>query len=117
MEIEFLKAPNIHKELVVPVNGYYVAIGLTANGSGLLATIQGHKNNYKFHVLSKDLREQLTQDDKFCNLSLKRYVSVGYRDAFNEEHVDYFAVPLINGAYKIPDPAIKEWTPRKATVK
>ena len=45
--------------------------------------------------------EYCSEKGKIGNINILRYVRISYKDVFGVEHVEYFDVPMIYGAYKM----------------
>jgi len=91
----FVHAAPRQKQL--PLDGYYNSIFLTGEGSGKVVTLKGINNDERFSQLTSQIRELAQAKGVMCNVELKRYIRLRYRDVFGEKHVKYYYVPPIFG--------------------
>lgn len=105
---ELTKISVFHKEAFIPINGYYSGTAHTAKGDGLLATIEGYRNNFKAAKFERKFSEYCGEKGEIGNINILRFVRISYKDAFEVEHIEYFDVPLIYGAYRMTSEKGKE---------
>ncbi len=106
--VKLTKISVFHKEAFIPISGYYSGTAHTAKGDGLLATIEGYRNNLKAAKFERKFSEYCGGKGEFGNINILRYVRISYRDTFGVEHIEYFDVPMIYGAYKMTSEKGKE---------
>ena len=106
--VEITKIADFHKKVFIPINGYYSGTALTAKGDGLLATIEGYRNNLKAANFERKFSKFCGERGEIGIIHILRYVRIGYKDAFGEKHIEYFDVPMIYGAYKMTSEKGKE---------
>ena len=99
--IEITKIPSFHKEVFIPINGYYSGTFHTGKGDGLIATIEGYRNNIRAAEFEWKFSEHCRSKNEIGNIRILRFVKISYKDTFGAEHIEYFDVPLIYGANKM----------------
>lgn len=107
-KVELTKISESHKKAFIPINGYYSGTIYTANGDGLLATIEGYKNNLKAAKLERKFSEYCREKGEIGNIDIFRFIRISYKDALEVKHIEYYDVPMIYGAYKMTSEKGKE---------
>lgn len=96
------------KKLEIPINGYFRSSGYTAEGTGQVLVIRGYLNNEKLFQLRKDCHQLAEEKKAFCNIEMRNYLRLYYRDIFGKEHEDYYYVPFFYGGSPIETKEGKE---------
>jgi hypothetical protein len=97
-----VQSPSVEFDL--PVNGYFFSHAVTGTGKGLLMAITGGKNNATFSDLIRRTRD-LSSSQNWNGFLMNEhvYIHLTYRDLLDRAHDDYYKIPLVGGASRIPD--------------
>ena len=102
LNVSATKGPD-KRNILIPVNGFYTACGITADSvSGLLVRCRGYRNDEKLFGLEKSFWEMAKgKGYDAVELDTVRYVGLSYDDLFDKHHSIYLQVEPIKGARQI----------------
>jgi hypothetical protein len=103
LRVEADVGDNGYRKFELPVHGYFASSYVTVSGVGDLITMTGYRNNAAYVTLvRKTSAAASVRKWSFANVDEQLVIRLRYLDLLDRGHEDYFQVPFVGAAIRIP---------------